>query len=72
MRLKIQSMQALWAEMLSVARGERKPPAGKAKTTTVHISTLSGANVLQLAGLGGTNGRENGGSVFVKKNAHPP
>jgi predicted transcriptional regulator len=33
MRLKIQSMQALRAEMLSVARGERKPPAAAGRVS---------------------------------------
>ena len=33
MRLKIQSMRALRAEMLSVARGERKPPAGAGRVS---------------------------------------
>ena len=33
MRLKIQSMQALRAEMLSVARGERKAPVGAGRVS---------------------------------------
>ena len=40
MRLKIQSMKALKAEMLSVARGERKAPAGAGRVSFESVEAI--------------------------------